>query len=201
MDINLQIFVGGEKNVLRMKGVPENLADPIVREFFQSIGQEESEKIEKKIDIPKVLDIKIPDSPNFDPIKGISEVGENFKKELSRIGEIITSRNRKLPVLGQETRSSFPISESAVVKTEEEPEHWKTGIKIEEDGTKRYRCYYRCECGAKGKRYIFIDADTVDCRDCGEPMFVELATGSVDTEGIPERDSFGNFFVAGERSE
>ncbi|MEG0450931.1 MAG: hypothetical protein RR595_13830, partial [Lysinibacillus sp.] len=65
--------------------------------------------------------------------------------------------------------------------------------------TKRYRCYYWCDCGSKGKRYIEIGHEYVNCRDCGEELLLEAATPNVQTNGLPERDNYGNFFIARER--
>jgi hypothetical protein len=79
----------------------------------------------------------------------------------------------------------------------DEPEFYKTGIKVDEDGTKRYKCRYTCECGKKGNHYIPLKTVDVTCHECDYLLDVSLATGKVDALGIPVRDKNGNFFIAG----
>jgi DNA-directed RNA polymerase subunit RPC12/RpoP len=84
-----------------------------------------------------------------------------------------------------------------VVKKEsqEDPYWYKTGIKIDDDGSERFKTRYICpECGNKGNHYIYEDSQTVDCHECGEPMFVKESTPEDD--GLT-RDAYGNFYVAG----
>jgi hypothetical protein len=78
----------------------------------------------------------------------------------------------------------------------DEPEFYKTGIKVDEDGTKRYKCRYTCRCGKRGNHYIPLRTEEVCCHECGELLDVLLATGEVNDSGIPERDEFGNFYFA-----
>jgi hypothetical protein len=80
--------------------------------------------------------------------------------------------------------------------TDVEPEFYKTGIKVDEDGTKRYKCRYTCRCGKRGNHYIPLRTEEVCCHECGEVLDVLLATGGVNASGIPERDDFGNFYFA-----
>lgn len=84
----------------------------------------------------------------------------------------------------------------AAIATSGEPEWWTTGIKIDEDGTKRYKCRYQCTCGKKGNHYIPLKVEEVPCFECDAPLQVRLATGQVEANGIPERDDWGNYYVA-----
>jgi hypothetical protein len=105
----------------------------------------------------------------------------------------IKSRPRKLPVINP-GQSSFRVSELATIKKQEEPEYWKTGIKIIDD-EKHYKTRYVCpECGNKGTRYLPEDYQYVICHDCDEEIQKIPAT----EEGFPHRDSWGNYFIAGE---
>lgn len=117
------------------------------------------------------------------------------------VEEIETNpRSRQLPLTGS-TRSTNSIAEVAKVvevSKGDEPEHWKTGIQVSEDGTKRYRAYYWCDCGNKGKRYIPKDKEFLHCHSCNEKLYVDAATLELDNEGLPKRDKFGNFYVARE---
>jgi hypothetical protein len=74
--------------------------------------------------------------------------------------------------------------------------YWETGIKIDDDGTKRYKCRYWCKCGSKKNRYIKLGTETIKCFDCLIPIDVMPATHNFDGDGVPEQDDFGNFFVA-----
>lgn len=76
-----------------------------------------------------------------------------------------------------------------------EPEHWKTGIMYKGE-TPHYRAHYKCECGNKGKRYILKDSVDLPCHSCGQPINVRPATKKTGKDGLPERDSFGNFYIA-----
>lgn len=107
---------------------------------------------------------------------------------------------RVLPKINAARTLQVPIGDVAKIKTmeSESQSHWETGIKIEEDGTERLRCYYWCDCGSKGKRYIQKNTEKVNCRDCGQELFVEPATPNYQENGLPERDSFGNFYIARE---
>ncbi|EKN67855.1 hypothetical protein P9E76_01655 [Schinkia azotoformans] len=113
------------------------------------------------------------------------------------------SRPRQLPLIGAEPTLSQNLGEkfAAAVgkKQDESPEFWATGIKTNDDGTKRYKCYYRCECGSKGNHYIQLGTESVKCYDCQTQLKVEQATPfgkEIDGEWVPERDPFGNFFTA-----
>lgn len=93
---------------------------------------------------------------------------------------------------------SLNVSVAERVEAQQEQDHWKSGIKIDDDGTERYRCYYWCDCGSKGKRYIHKDSEIVTCRECEQEIYVEAATPNYQQDGLPERDNFGNFFIARE---
>jgi hypothetical protein len=106
---------------------------------------------------------------------------------------------KKLPMIDSIRTEMVSFGEklqAAIQKKESEPEFWKTGIKIDEDGTKRYKCRYTCDCGAKGNHYIPLKTAEVNCFECEQPLEVSLATGEVDATGVPIRDSFGNYYVA-----
>jgi DNA-directed RNA polymerase subunit RPC12/RpoP len=125
-------------------------------------------------------------------------------------------RVEKMPLyeaLGPETKQRLAVIAAENAVTEEEgttvadldgldtvekagrPEHWDTGIKVGDDGTKLYRAFYKCpECGEHGKRYIPEDYTWIRCHHCEHQMTVEPAT----SEPFPAQDSFGNFFRAGD---
>ncbi|EEL84468.1 hypothetical protein bcere0029_58360 [Bacillus cereus AH1272] len=102
---------------------------------------------------------------------------------------------RKLPIVDV-NRSSFPVEEIAkITKKEEEadPIHWKTGIKYDEEGNPRYRTRYECRmCGNRGNQYEYKENKFTKCHKCNAKLKIVQATKN----GFPERDAFGNFYVA-----
>ncbi|ARD47600.1 hypothetical protein [Sporosarcina sp. P33] len=75
------------------------------------------------------------------------------------------------------------------------PEFWITGIKIETNGFKRYKCRYYCECGHKGSHYIPLGIPQIECHECDYHIQV-LPAGRVGRDGIPKRDKQGAFYIA-----
>jgi hypothetical protein len=114
------------------------------------------------------------------------------------------SKPRQLPIIDREHSEIVSVGEALqkaleAKKSDDEdvPEHWHTGIKIDDDGTKRYRCRYECpSCGDKGKRYIPLGTESIQCRACEKELKVVAATGMWDPKGVPVRDGWGNYFMA-----
>ncbi|PGZ33022.1 hypothetical protein COE54_20545 [Bacillus cereus] len=103
-------------------------------------------------------------------------------------------QTRKLPIV-EVNRSSFPIEEIAKItkKEEADPIHWKTGIKYDEEGNPRYRTRYECcMCGNRGNQYEYKEHKFTKCHKCNAKLKIVQATEN----GFPERDAFGNFYVA-----
>lgn len=101
------------------------------------------------------------------------------------------SVSKALPKIDDQRSLQTPIRE-LIPK-----EHWMTGIKTD-DGGERYQTYYWCDCGSKGKHFVRIEDKTVICRDCGTELYLEDASPITQENGLPERDNFGNFFIARE---
>jgi len=105
-------------------------------------------------------------------------------------------QTRKLPIVDV-NRSSFPVEEIAKItkKEEADPIHWKTGIKYDEEGNPRYRTRYECcMCGNRGNQYEYKENKFTKCHKCNAKLKIVQATKN----GFPERDAFGNFYVANE---
>ncbi|MDA2358081.1 hypothetical protein PDN49_25380 [Bacillus cereus] len=103
-------------------------------------------------------------------------------------------QTRKLPIV-EVNRSSFPVEEIAKItkKEEADPIHWKTGIKYDEEGNPRYRTRYECcMCGNRGNQYEYKENKFTKCHKCNAKLKIVHATKN----GFPERDAFGNFYVA-----
>lgn len=123
------------------------------------------------------------------------------------VKDTVKNRSRKLPIVDV-NRSSFPIEDVVKItkqkerpctpdlvkeKEEADPAHWKTGIKYDDEGTPRYRTRYECcMCGNRGNQYEYKENKFTKCHKCNAKLKIEHAT----EKGFPERDSFGNFYVA-----
>ncbi|MEB8702682.1 hypothetical protein P4H21_18205 [Bacillus cereus] len=122
------------------------------------------------------------------------------------VKDTVKNRNRKLPIVDV-NRSSFPIEDvvkitkqkdrscapDPVKKEEADPTHWKTGIKYDDEGTPRYRTRYECcMCGNRGNQYEYEGNKFTKCHNCNAKLKIVPAT----KKGFPERDAFGNFYVA-----
>lgn len=169
----IKINVQSNKNSLFLKGVSEETLKSITKNFFAAVGVEVLENKAVTTTTTKHTAVK-PSEVNIDKTN------------------VVVSRPKQLPLIDA-IRSSFPISDLATVKTEEDTSHWETGIKIKE-GVETYRTRYECSCGNKGKRYVPKEDEYVICHNCGEPLEKVPATEA----GFPGRDGFGNFFIANE---
>jgi hypothetical protein len=136
-------------------------------------------------DIPSNAPRVIPDRNRQRDI----EIEKDFKPSVTRKLPMIDSNRSEIVSVGEKFQA-------ALNKKEGEPEFYKTGIKVDDDGTKRYKCRYNCHCGAKGNHYIPLKTVEVNCHECGQPLKVALATGEVDASRVPVRDSFGNYYIA-----
>ena len=185
MDFNIQLYVNGEKNSIRLKDAPEDVAAETIHKFFSVIQP-----------FVAVETIAEPVKQLYDPKQAAADV----KAEIDRMIEADKKQEsktlkKKLPIVGQENRSSFSMED---LLSEEEPSYFKTGIKEDESGRKRYKVRYECEeCGHRANHYIPSDVDTVKCHECDEVMFVEKAIKEL-KDGEPQPNDFGNFYVAGE---
>ncbi|MFL0365364.1 hypothetical protein ACH0BF_20360 [Pseudobacillus sp. 179-B 2D1 NHS] len=196
MEIFVQIVEGEKNSTLQMKDASQANEQAVINGFFQLFGSrvEATEKQERSQKRPPAgmvvppIEVKVPEIPKAPKVETKTE----------------SSISKKLPLLGSESRMTQPLSEVARIKplekstdtSMEEPEHWRTGIKIDEDGTKRYKCRYWCSCGNKGNHYVPLDAEYTYCHECDKDIPVETATFEIDKDGIPGRDEYGNFFIA-----
>jgi hypothetical protein len=72
----------------------------------------------------------------------------------------------------------------------------KKDLSVKEiNGKKTYQTYYVCTgCNHKGKHYVPKGRIYVSCHECGKRMRVREATHG----GFPEKDEFGNYYIAGD---
>ncbi|MDY0395406.1 hypothetical protein RWE15_14395 [Virgibacillus halophilus] len=183
---------------MEMKGASHEVEGMIINNFFAVFKGEDN--LKNAVVEPDMKANKEGNAVKLDAQKVAENVAEGFRPGLDAAAKSASSlkvRPRRLPLLGSDNRTSFPVSESVGQETDpkEVPEHWKTGIKTDSDGTKRYKCRYWCECGNKGNHYIPVDTPDVQCHECGIYIDVEPATQDINDEGVPARDDYGNFFV------
>ncbi|RKD22570.1 hypothetical protein BEP19_09930 [Ammoniphilus oxalaticus] len=218
MEIIIEVKEGIKQSRLEMNGASTDNEKLIIEGFFSSIKGSDKiieHKIEKSdIDRPKlkestkaIVDRILSKAKEASESKEIesNKTPDQFDQGLKRVKEMKAPRPKTLPLLGASERSAFSLSETADIKTDNEtidaeyepgrPEHWDTGIKVDEDGTERYKCRYWCYCGKRGNRYIPLGTDVVHCHDCELEIDVEAATDEI-KDGIPARNDFGNFFEA-----
>ena len=214
MEVSIKINNGSSESHLDMKGASQESEAAIIAGFFNQMGTvvhpEPIKQSGVPIDTSKLQKIAAPLKP-FPKEAAFAKAESRPIIKENPIDNLIEKAlrpeaSKRLPLVGQSERGLFPIEEIAKIKefakaekqSNAEPEHWKTGIKTDEDGTKRYKCHYRCQCGDKGNRYIPLGFDFIFCRACDAEIDVKPATttGKVDTDGAPERDAFGCFFTA-----
>lgn len=197
--IELYIQTAEEKVDLKMQGVTTSDQSAVISKLFLFLNsrREAVQAPPKQFELKPLVKIedRYKDKKATEIIKELMP-GQEEPKE---------SRPRRLPFVDREHSNIVSVGEAlqkAVAKKSEVPSWWHTGIKVDDGGTKRYRCRYECPaCGDKGKRYIPLDTKTIQCRKCEADLKVVTAVGMWDALGIPVRDSWGNFFIANELAE
>lgn len=135
------------------------------------------------------------------------DMGVTHEQLCDVVKDTVKNRSRKLPIVDV-NRSSFPMEDVVKITKQKDrpcapdpvkekeaaaPTHWKTGIKYDDEGTPRYRTRYECcMCGNRGNQYEYKENKFTKCHNCNAKLKIVPATKT----GFPERDSFGNFYVA-----
>lgn len=117
----------------------------------------------------------------------------------------VTGKPKQLPLIGSKEPigtigeiARLSVLQKGEEVVQEDPAHWKTGIKVRE-GTNLFQTYYWCDnCGNRGKRFIAKGVKKVHCHACNERMIVEPATFDFDENGVPFQDKFQNYYIARE---
>ncbi|PEL75397.1 hypothetical protein CN603_12985 [Bacillus toyonensis] len=198
------VFFDFIKNNIRggvssLVGASEQVAiQPVLKtnvEFYDSDAQPSVLKVEKEDELSFIntaaefLEIVEKHKPKVD----VSTLGVALAKaEVQKAVNV--GQTRKLPIV-EVNRSSFPMEEIAKItkKEESDPIHWKTGIKYDDEGAQKYRTRYECcMCGNRGNQYEYEGNKFTKCHKCNMKLKIVPAT----KKGFPERDAFGNFYVA-----
>ena len=101
MDFNIQLYVNGEKNSIRLKDAPEDVAAETIHKFFSVIQP-----------FVAVETIAEPVKQLYDPKQAAADV----KAEIDRMIEADKKQEsktpkKKLPIAGQENRSNFALKD------------------------------------------------------------------------------------------
>jgi hypothetical protein len=179
--LDLTVEAGGKSANLSLKSVNQHDKNQVLNLIAQLF------EVELKVVTLNIVKDD-PKPPKIFPNKPVDVSNESVKPSTSRKLPLIDSNRSEIVSVGEKLQ--------AALNPNDEPEFYKTGIKIDEDGTKRYKCRYTCQCGRKGNHYIPLKTPEVWCHDCEEPLEVGLAAGEVDAKGIPVRDDFGNYYYA-----
>lgn len=158
---------GGDELVLNViKLLTNKQSTPATKPVTKKV-----EKQEPKIEIPrKIEQTEVKERSRTLPLKSHNENYAHKEQEGFSIGD----------VLNKEMSS--------------EKSHFYTGIKVDDDGQKRYQCRYICpNCKTKSKHYVYTDEKEIDCHECGEHMEVK----SIEDYAGVEKDNFNNFYYAG----
>ncbi|NEZ41388.1 hypothetical protein [Paenibacillus alvei] len=205
--IKLSINNGEMNGVLELDKLSNENKAALISGFFKAFGVDEVKSnvsnVSATVNVsPAKFDTS--ECEKIIPLTAMSNLKEAAAKLTSSLAAQATQLSKdvlKPPLLNSERNLSVPLGEklaAAADAAKEQPEWWTTGIKYR-DGVPHYRCRNICKsCQAKGNDYIKLDESEVTCRSCGQKLAVRLATGEYEDfdKMIPERDNWGNFFIA-----
>lgn len=122
---------------------------------------------------------------------------KEYGEEINRLNELIVGKTNDeiiQDIIDGNIKISMPTSE---MDTSDELHHYNTGILINNELEKRFKCRYRCpSCHHEANRYIEQGTPFVNCHDCNKEMSVR----SVGNNPM-DYDNFNNFYIAGNKSE
>lgn len=183
MDLFLKIQVGEKVSELEVKQVSKSSEAAVIEGLFKLLSVS-SEK-------PNIQAV-VEDSP-----LAAAELQDAY----NRVDLSVAKEERQLV---KEWKAIEPQEEEPEEETpyfdepqeEETPEYWVTGIKVNSEGKKKYKCRYWCECGSQSNHFVLPGTETIRCHECKSEIDVMPASFNFDGDGIPLRDNFGNFYVA-----
>ncbi|MEC0209715.1 hypothetical protein P4H70_12315 [Paenibacillus ehimensis] len=163
----------------------------------------EADNLSKLVIIQNVFQLFGIDSDIMEMAKNYQRIGEAYSAffnqiepiEPTKINKIELDKNEIKDKLIQGFTENKEELECTYKEINDQPEHVRTGIKIREDGTKLYRLRYACyACYFKNSFYIYPNSKVIRCKRCDHPLEVLPAH----PDGFPNKDSFNNFFRAGD---
>jgi hypothetical protein len=182
MDLFLKIQVGDKVSELEVKQVSKGSEVAVIEGLFKLLNvSSEKPTLPPVVEESPLAAVELQEAYNL--------VDLEVAKEERRIAKAWKVIEVKGPELQEDEPPYFDESE-------DKPEYWVTGIKVNHEGLKKYKCRYWCECGSQSNHFIPLGTMTVDCHECGNEIDVMPATFNFDGDGVPDRDNYGNFFVA-----
>lgn len=160
----------------------------------------ESDNLAKLVIIQNVFNL-------FGIEKDLMDQVKTFDKAAQAYSQFFNETNPIEPDWNEEKEATTDIKQKLIESYEENKdeldatyketkdlEYIQTGIKISEDGLKRYKLHYICSsCNHRGVHYVFEYSKDTWCHSCKYMMQIYPAHPE-----LMERDSRGNFFRAGE---
>jgi hypothetical protein len=162
----------------------------------------EDEQLPKLVIIQNVFKLFGIDNDLLDQIKTFDNASKAYSSFFSEtipvepewIKEKATDTDIRQKLIESYEQNRIELQNTYKETKDQQPEFVRTGIKINNDGTKRYKLYYICsKCDHTGNHYIYDFSKHTWCHSCKFEMLVYPATPDYLT-----RDTKGNFFRAGE---
>lgn len=150
---------------------------------LEIISEEGISEVERLTILSQIFNTLNIDSDFKNMVNDYIEIGNAYKKFHEVIGKTEEEIWQKEPQDLMVKRNK---------EGEEEQSHYKTGI-VKENGVNKYKCRLHCSCRNNQNLYIKEIDKYAHCPSCGRGYEVRNAKA----EGFPERDSWGNFFIAG----
>lgn len=163
----------------------------------------ESDQLSNLVIISKVFELFGINTDVFEMVDTYNKIGEAYSSFFNQVNPIEPPSKDELELKATDAKNKLIEGltlnkeelETAYKTTEDQPDYIRTGIKIREDGIKLYRCHYKCiACYNRGTHYIYEYSKYTYCHRCQHELLVYPAH----PEGFPNRDTFGNFFRAGD---
>ncbi len=162
----------------------------------------EADNLSKLVIIQNVFSLFGIDTDVFEMTKTYEQIGKAYSSFFNNLSPVENVSKEKVVHMSEEIKQNLieGLQQTEDLKevyqaTNDQPEWVATGIKIDEDGTKRYRCRYQCPiCYHKGSHYIYDSSKETWCHSCRMRMKVSPAH----PEGFPNTDTHNNFFRSGD---
>lgn len=163
----------------------------------------EADNLSKLVIIQNVFNLFGINTDVLDMAKTFNRIGKAYSDFFEQVDPIEAPSPEELELKIIDTRHKLIRGltqnkeelESTYKETNDQPDYLRTGIKIREDGIQLFRCHYYCfACFHRGTHYIYPNSKTTYCHKCQHQLKVYPAH----PDGFPNRDTFGNFFRAGD---
>jgi hypothetical protein len=162
----------------------------------------EADNLSKLVIIQNVFNLFGIDKDIFEMVKTFEQVGRAYSSFFENLNPIENATKEEIVLKSEEIKQSLieGLQNTEELKevyqtTDDQPEWIRTGIKVDPDGRKRYRCRYHCViCNYRANHYIYENSTEIKCHSCGMAMPVSPAH----PDGFPNADTHNNFFRAGD---